>query len=95
MPNVPMNPGQSNQPGRPKMPKPVIGRAPDNDAGFDWPSKKLKPDALQRVYDGYMKKGELPPGFKPQGVMMNNPQESLRRRQISKGWANKKLGLIK
>ncbi len=95
MPNVPLNIGKSELPGRPKYPKPLIARSNDAAGGFDWPSKKIQPDALQRVYDGYMKKGELPPGLKPQGVMMNTPQESLRRRAISKGWAEKKAQLIK
>ena len=95
MANVPINIGQSNQAGRPKMPKPVIGRFNDNNSGFNWPSQEVKPEAIQRVYDGYMKKNELPPGFKPQGVMMNSPQENLRRRAISRGWADKKAQLIK
>jgi hypothetical protein len=95
MANVPMNIGQSTQPGRPKMPKPIIGRVNDNNAGFDWASKSAKPEAIERVYTGYMKKNELPPGFKPQGVMMNSPQEALRRRSISRGWAEKKAALTK
>ena len=95
MANVPINIGKSNQAGRPTMPKPVIGRANENNAGFDWASKDAKPEAIERVYNGYMKKNELPPGFKPQGVMMNSPQEALRRRSISRGWAEKKASLIK
>jgi hypothetical protein len=95
MPNVPINVGKSDQAGRPRMPKPIIARSADNNSGFDWPSKQLKPEALERVYKGYMKGGELPPGFKPQGVMMNSPQEALRRRGISKGWAEKKAAMIK
>lgn len=95
MVNVSTNIGKSDQAGRPRMPKPVIARSADSNTGFDWPSKQLQPEALQRVYDGYMKHGELPPGFKPQGVMTNTPQESLRRRSISRGWAEKKASMIR